>query len=105
MVYEYKTYKSLIYTSINLPCAPEFAISFGQIFKLRLTDHLGDAGIDPKTRFDLISMRVPKLLLLRRQSLEYPIRYYVFHTCMHIYIYINNQIPLTKKRVMITTYR
>lgn len=72
---------SILFTSINLPCAPEFAISFGQILELRLANHIGDPRVDPEACFDLISMGMPQLLLIRRQSLKYPIRHHILHTC------------------------
>lgn len=50
-----------MYTSIDLPSAPEFAVRFGQIFEFWFPYHFWNSGIHPHTRFDLC-IQIHKLI-------------------------------------------
>jgi len=97
-----------MHTSVSLPCTPEFAVSIGKVFEIRLRNNLWNSGVHQETRFDLhvqiilqkfstpkkkkqmqakhkliinlISMRMPKFLFLRRHRFKDISRNNILHT-------------------------
>lgn len=67
--------KFQLITSVHLPCAPEFAVGFGEVFQFWLCYHLWDSWMNHEPRFYLVCVGMPKLLFIRRQSFKDLIRH------------------------------
>jgi hypothetical protein len=67
--------------TVHLPGAPELAERGGQVVQLRLLQHSRHPRARPQPRPDLVRVRVPQPLLLRRQRVEHLPRHDVLHAC------------------------